>query len=67
MRNIPCDKRAPEDVAEAVSFLASPRSRVITGQTLILDDGLTAQVRTSGLAEQAPFTNHVISAARAAV
>lgn len=28
---------------------------------------LTAQVRTSGLAEQAPFTNHVISAARAAV
>jgi NAD(P)-dependent dehydrogenase (short-subunit alcohol dehydrogenase family) len=42
----------PEDVAEAVLFLASPRSAFITGQTLIVDGGLTSQVRTSGLAEQ---------------
>ena len=41
----------PADVAEAVLFLAGPRSAFITGQTLIIDGGLTSQVRTSGLAE----------------
>ena len=32
---------APNDVAEAVLFLLSSRSRYITGQTLIVDGGLT--------------------------
>ena len=31
----------PVDVANAVAFLASPQSSYITGQTLILDGGLT--------------------------
>jgi NAD(P)-dependent dehydrogenase (short-subunit alcohol dehydrogenase family) len=42
----------PNDVAEAVLFLAGPRSTFITGQTLIVDGGLTTQIRTSSLAEQ---------------
>lgn len=57
----------PKDVAEAVLFLASPRSRFMTGQTLILDGGLTTQVRTSGLADQAELANAVLPVARAAV
>lgn len=32
-----------EDVAAAVCYLASPAAAYITGQTLILDGGLTAQ------------------------
>jgi NAD(P)-dependent dehydrogenase (short-subunit alcohol dehydrogenase family) len=32
----------PEDVAWAVGFLAGPRSRWITGQTLVVDGGLTS-------------------------
>jgi len=32
-----------EDVAEAVRYLASPAAACITGQTLVLDGGLTAQ------------------------
>lgn len=47
----------PQDVAEAVLFLAGPRSAFITGQTLIVDGGLTSQIRTSGLAEQPLHTN----------
>jgi NAD(P)-dependent dehydrogenase (short-subunit alcohol dehydrogenase family) len=43
----------PSDVAEAVLFLAGPRSAFITGQTLIVDGGLTSEVRTSGLAQPA--------------
>ena len=33
----------PEDVAAAVVFLASPAARMITGQTLLVDGGWTAQ------------------------
>jgi meso-butanediol dehydrogenase / (S,S)-butanediol dehydrogenase / diacetyl reductase len=55
------------DVAEAVLFLASPRSAFITGQTLIVDGGLTSQVRTSGLAEQPQRANVALPVANAAV
>ncbi len=33
----------PEDVADAVVFLASEASRMITGHILLVDDGWTAQ------------------------
>ncbi|MDN3687634.1 SDR family NAD(P)-dependent oxidoreductase [Cyclobacterium jeungdonense] len=32
----------PEDIAEAVAFLVSPRARHITGQSLVIDGGWTA-------------------------
>lgn len=31
---------SPEDVADAVLFFASPRSRAVTGQNLVVDGGL---------------------------
>jgi NAD(P)-dependent dehydrogenase (short-subunit alcohol dehydrogenase family) len=55
----------PKDVAEAVLFLASPRSAFITAQTLIVDGGLTSQVRTPGLAEQPQRANVVLPVAHA--
>jgi len=57
----------PRDVAEAVLFLASPRSAFITGQTLIVDGGLTSQVRTSNLAEQPESANVALPVAHAGV
>ena len=44
LKRIPLGRFAScEDVAEAVCYLASPAAAYITGQTLILDGGLTAQ------------------------
>lgn len=34
----------PEDIANAVAFLASDRARAITGQTLVVDGGLTVSL-----------------------
>ena len=34
---------SPEDMAEAITYLASPRAEFITGQVLVLDGGLTVQ------------------------
>jgi NAD(P)-dependent dehydrogenase (short-subunit alcohol dehydrogenase family) len=42
LKRIPLDRFAdPADVADAILFLASKEARYITGQTLILDGGLT--------------------------
>jgi NAD(P)-dependent dehydrogenase (short-subunit alcohol dehydrogenase family) len=42
-RRIPLARPArPEEIAEAVAFLASPRCTYITGHTLVVDGGLTA-------------------------
>jgi NAD(P)-dependent dehydrogenase (short-subunit alcohol dehydrogenase family) len=56
----------PSDVAEAVLFLAGPRSAFITGQTLVIDGGLTSEVRTSGLAQPARQLSGASPAAHAA-
>jgi NAD(P)-dependent dehydrogenase (short-subunit alcohol dehydrogenase family) len=37
----------PEDIAEAVAFLVSDRSRFITGQVISADGGLAAHVPTT--------------------
>jgi len=42
----------PDDIAEAVLYLASDRARMITGQTLIVDAGLTTQFIFSDFASQ---------------
>ena len=33
----------PEDIGEAVAFLVGPRARCITGQTLVVDSGITTK------------------------
>ena len=44
LKKIPLQRFASvEDVAEAVSYLASPGASFVTGHTLVLDGGLTAQ------------------------
>jgi NAD(P)-dependent dehydrogenase (short-subunit alcohol dehydrogenase family) len=40
----------PDDIAEAVLYLASDRARLVTGQTLIVDAGLTTQIALSDFA-----------------
>lgn len=40
----------PEDIADAVLYLASDRARFVTGQTLIVDGGLTTQFGLSDFA-----------------
>lgn len=42
----------PEDVAEAVYFLASPAAAVITGQTLVVDAGVTLASYMGGAGQQ---------------
>jgi NAD(P)-dependent dehydrogenase (short-subunit alcohol dehydrogenase family) len=43
LERIPLHRLAtPEEVAAAVCYLASPAAAAITGQTIVLDGGLTA-------------------------
>ncbi len=39
------DAASPEDVAEIIAFLASPAARLITGATLVADNGLLARLQ----------------------
>ena len=45
---------APEDIADAVSFFASPTAKSVTGQTLTVDagDGLNTRSVTSSVARR---------------
>ena len=38
----------PSDIAAAVAFLAGPDASFISGHTLVVDGGLTSQLRTPG-------------------
>jgi len=59
MDNIPLGKFCmPEDIAEAVVFLASERSRMITGQTLTVDGGWMLGL-ASGYAEDMKMRQEV--------
>jgi 3-oxoacyl-[acyl-carrier protein] reductase len=41
LKLIPMEKAGePQDIAEAVAFLASDRAKYITGQVLVVDGGL---------------------------
>lgn len=42
----------PEDVAGVVAFLAGPASAFVTGQTLVVDGGMTARLQLSAVEEQ---------------
>jgi 3-oxoacyl-[acyl-carrier protein] reductase len=44
----------PREVAECVAFLASPSSAFITGQTLVVDGGVTAQLRPASMDTSIP-------------
>jgi NAD(P)-dependent dehydrogenase (short-subunit alcohol dehydrogenase family) len=41
----------PPDIGEMVSFLVSPRSRFVTGQTIVVDGGVTAKFALADLWE----------------
>jgi 3-oxoacyl-[acyl-carrier protein] reductase len=50
------DYPKPEDVADAVTFLASDRARLITGQSIIIDSGMCLPVGTRTWDEY--YTSH---------
>ncbi len=43
-KDYPLGVGAPEDIAEAVAFVLSPRSRWLTGQEFVIDGGRTANM-----------------------
>jgi len=52
----------PRDVAEAVAFLCSDRARFITGQTVVVDGGVLAQLRPPSM--DAPALNDDVESIR---
>ncbi|GAA1503587.1 SDR family NAD(P)-dependent oxidoreductase [Sphaerisporangium rubeum] len=61
-RRIPAGRHAaPEEIADAFFYLASPEARFLTGQELVIDGGETAGATTSAFGTATPSREPVMS------